>query len=78
MNRVQLGSIADSMRSMQISIDGKACVGHGRCYDLAPDLIDDDDEGRGVAHEVAVPPELEASAREAVTNCPEGAVSISE
>ena len=70
-------SIADIMLSMRISIDVTACAGHGRCYTLAPDLIDVDDEGRGVAEGVAVPPELEASAREAVANCPEGAVSTS-
>jgi ferredoxin len=63
------------MLGMQISIDVTACAGHGRCYALAPTLIDVDDEGRGVAEGVAVPPELEADARQAVANCPEGAVS---
>jgi ferredoxin len=62
---------------MRISIDGTACAGHGRCYTHAPELIDVDDEGRGVADGVEIPPELDAGARQAVANCPEGAVTIS-
>ena len=30
---------------MKLSIDGSLCRGHGRCYTLAEDLLEDDDEG---------------------------------
>ena len=57
-------------------IDPDLCTGHGRCYAVAPDLVDADDEGRGVVTREVVPPELEAQARKAVTNCPERAVKL--
>ena len=28
---------------MKVQIDSKLCQGHGRCYDLAPDLFGEDD-----------------------------------
>jgi ferredoxin len=43
---------------------------------VAPDLVDADDEGRGVVTREDVPPELEAQARKAVSNCPERAVKL--
>ena len=30
---------------MNIVLDSEACVGHGRCYALAPEVYDADDEG---------------------------------
>jgi ferredoxin len=32
---------------MKVQIDPGLCQGHGRCYDLAPDLFGADDEGYG-------------------------------
>src|SRR5215831_9007711 len=32
---------------MKLRIDSERCQGHGRCYDLAPGLFGDDDEGYG-------------------------------
>ena len=32
---------------MRVSIDSGKCQGHGRCYDLAPDLFGEDEEGFG-------------------------------
>ncbi|HEY8532637.1 MAG TPA: ferredoxin [Micromonospora sp.] len=63
---------------MHISIDANRCMGHGRCYAVAPDLLSDDEEGfvaeRGRSWEV--PAELEASALNAADACPESAISI--
>ena len=40
------------------------CQGHGRCYDLAPDLFGDDEEGYGqVLGDGTVPPDAERNAR---------------
>jgi len=61
---------------MRISIDGERCSGHGRCYDVAADLFDADDEGRGVVRMNDVPAHLEDVVRLAVGSCPEGAIAI--
>ena len=64
---------------MKIRIDPERCQGHGRCYDLAPGLFGDDDEGYGmVLGDGVVPPDLERDARLAVANCPEQAIELEE
>ncbi len=64
---------------MKVTINPELCQGHGRCYDLAPDLFGDDDEGYGkVLGDGVVPPEREHDARIAVLNCPEQAIELSE
>jgi ferredoxin len=59
---------------LTISIDDERCAGHGRCYDLAPNLCEADDDGRGVVVQANVPAELEEQARRAEGACPERAV----
>jgi ferredoxin len=64
---------------MRVHVDPERCQGHNRCYAIAPELFDVDDEGN--AHELndgVVPAELEEKARLAVANCPEYAISITE
>ena len=64
---------------MKVHIDAERCQGHGRCYDLAPDLFGDDEEGYGqVLGDGAVPPGGEHDAHLAEVNCPEHAVTVSE
>ena len=64
---------------MKLRIDPERCQGHGRCYDLAPGLFGDDDEGYGmVLGDGVVPPDLERDARLAVANCPEQAIEVEE
>jgi ferredoxin len=64
---------------VKLHIDSKVCQGHGRCYDLAPELFGDDDEGYGqVLGDGAVPPGNEHDARLAVANCPEHAIELLE
>lgn len=64
---------------MRLHLDSEACQGHGRCYTLAPDLFDSDDEGYAV---LLVDGELSedqiAAARLAVDNCPEFAITLEE
>jgi ferredoxin len=62
--------------SKRLTIDPELCTGHGRCYAVAPDLVDADDEGRGVVTRDDVPPKLAAQARKSVSNCPERAVKL--
>lgn len=62
---------------MHIAFDREKCQGHGRCYALAPELFDADDEGYAV---VLVTGELGdeqlAAAQLAADNCPEYAIAI--
>ena len=62
---------------MKVQIDPERCQGHGRCYDLAPDLFGDDEEGYGqVLGDGTVSPDQERDARLAVVNCPEHAIEV--
>ena len=64
---------------MKVQIDPGLCQGHGRCYDLAPRLFGDDDEGYGrVLGDGAVAPGKERDARLAAANCPEHAITAEE
>lgn len=61
---------------LRIEIDTDICTGHGRCYELAPDIFTDDERGYGQVKTADVPPELEREARSAEANCPERAIRI--
>jgi ferredoxin len=62
---------------VKLRIDSGRCQGHGRCYDLAPDLFGEDEEGFGqVLGDAPVPADRERDARLAVANCPEQAIEI--
>ena len=62
---------------MKVHIDSERCQGHGRCYDLAPGLFVDDEEGYGqVIGDGVVPPGREDQARLAAANCPERAIEL--
>jgi ferredoxin len=64
---------------MRVHVDPERCQGHNRCYALAPELFDVDEEGNAFElHDGVVPEELRDKARLAVANCPEHAISISE
>jgi len=63
---------------LRITVDRSRCEGHGRCYDLFPDLFEPDDEAFGLVTR----PEVEADwalaeqARRAELGCPERAISV--
>ncbi len=66
---------------LQLSVDAKLCRGHGRCYTVAPDLLEDDeDEGfvtvRGQT--IDVPVDQADAARNAAGSCPERAIALIE
>lgn len=62
---------------MKIKYDREACQGHNRCYMLAPELFDTDDEGYAILRvDGTVPASLEEKAQLAADNCPEYAIEI--
>ena len=64
---------------MRLELNPDACTGHGRCYALAPEVFEPDDDGHCIiVVDGDVPAELEATARKGVINCPEGALSVVE
>jgi ferredoxin len=67
---------------MRVQIDPAQCQGHGRCYDLAPDLFGDDQDGYATLTELTadgrVPAGREDDARLAAANCPESAIAVLE
>ena len=64
---------------MKVQINPERRQGHGRCYDLGPDLFGDDDEGFGkVLGDGTGPPGQAHDARLAALNCPEHAIELLE
>ena len=63
---------------MKIVLDGEACVGHGRCYALAPEVFEPDDMGHCLVAVAEPAGELVGPARAAVASCPEDALTIVE
>ena len=66
------------MSARLVVIDTDRCAGHGRCFAVESELFDSDDAGYPVVRHEPVPDDLVASARNAATNCPEGAISVVE
>jgi ferredoxin len=77
-HRLVLGTAREipTLARMKVVIDSERCTGHGRCYTLAPEVFDADDDGYGVVRVADVRPALEEQARLGMRNCPEGAISI--
>jgi ferredoxin len=56
-----------------------ACQGHGRCYSIAPDLLESDDEGFVTiagGDPIELADDQRALADELVGTCPEGAILV--
>ena len=68
---------------MRVQIDSALCQGHGRCYDLAPDLFGDDEDGYATLTELTadgnVPPGLARTTRSwPRTTAPSRAIVLEE
>lgn len=62
-----------------ISVDTSRCQGHARCLAFAPDVFDFDDEGYAfVPDDRADYDDLGDDVKQAVANCPERAIIVSE
>jgi ferredoxin len=64
--------------ALKVDIDRNRCTGHGRCYGLAPDVFEPDDEGFSVALDPLPDARWYDTVRRAARNCPEKAVIVEE
>ena len=65
---------------MKLTVRADTCMGHGRCYTLTPDLLEDDDEGYVTARGqvIDIPADQVDAARNAAASCPEQAIALLE
>ena len=63
---------------MKVRVDSETCVGHGRCYEIAPEVFGDDERGRCVILMPQVAKQHHDATRKAEGNCPERAITIEE
>ncbi len=63
---------------LRLQIDTDLCVGHGRCYTLAPQWFDADDIGYGQAKDLVIGEDDRARAADVAAACPEGAITLVE
>jgi ferredoxin len=63
---------------VRLAVDGASCMGHGRCYVMAPDLLAYDDEGYVTIRdlEIDVPDDQVEAAEDAAGTCPEQAITL--
>lgn len=64
------------MSGLKLIVEPEKCQGHARCYSIAPEIFDLDDEGYIAFAELITPEEQEELVREAVEACPENALKI--
>ncbi len=61
---------------MRIKIYGSKCQGNARCWALAPDMFELNDEGYMEGGEIEVPAGEEQRASRAARACPERALTV--
>ena len=59
-----------------VRVDADLCVGHGRCYVLAPDVFGSDEFGHCIVLQEQVPDVHANEARIGADNCPEQAITV--
>lgn len=64
--------------AMRIEVDGSMCTGHGRCYSLAPEVYEPDEDGYCATRSLEVANGLEAAAAQGARGCPERAITLVE
>jgi ferredoxin len=63
---------------VRVRVDPAICVGHGRCYMLAPEVYGEDERGHCRVEREEIPGELEQAARLGADSCPEAAILVEE
>jgi ferredoxin len=63
---------------VKLAVDGRSCMGHGRCYQVASDLLTFDDEGYVTIRDatIDVPDDQIEAAEDAAGTCPEQAITL--
>jgi ferredoxin len=61
---------------MKVAVDRSRCTGHGRCYLLAPEVFEPDDEGLALVVVAEPTAEQQHRACLAEANCPERAITL--
>ena len=67
---------AGSEARFRVVVDDAVCSGHGRCYELAPEVFDEDASGYCVLRHETIGKTLLAQARSGEANCPERAIRV--
>jgi ferredoxin len=60
---------------MKVTVDEDRCAGHGMCLTLCPEVFEMTDSGWAIADPREVPVDLERAVNDAITNCPERAIT---
>lgn len=63
---------------IKIEVDRERCTGHGRCWTLAPEVFEADDDGYCATGEAEVGDDRSAAALRGVKSCPEHAITAVE
>ena len=63
---------------MKVRVDTDICAGFGVCLGLCPEVFELHDDGYAVVLVAEVPAEFEDAVREAVSQCPASAISVSD
>jgi ferredoxin len=64
--------------TMKVHVDTEICSGHGRCYTLAPEVFEADENGHSSVISIEVPESLRDKAEIGRDNCPERAITIED
>ena len=63
---------------MKARVDAGLCQAHGQCNDICPEVFKIDEWGYAYTDDGPVPGELEGAVRQAVTACPERAITVED
>ena len=63
---------------MKVHVDKQICAGFGVCLGLCPEVFELHDDGYAIVQLSEVPPEFEDAVREAASQCPSNAISLSD
>jgi ferredoxin len=63
---------------MKVRVDAQVCAGFGVCLGLCPEVFELHDDGYSIVLVGEVPPELEDAVRQAFSQCPARAISLSD
>ena len=66
----------ESSSTFRVLLDSERCVGHGRCYELAPEVFGEDERGYSCLLHHKIPASLAPQAQSAEANCPEQAIRV--